>query len=62
MGQVLAERIAGAGHRIADRRIVRDDFDALVRRFQIWIADASIDVIVTTGGNSIFALPGSTGA
>jgi molybdopterin adenylyltransferase len=32
---------------------VRDDVNALVRRFQIWIADASVDAIVTTGGAGV---------
>jgi molybdopterin adenylyltransferase len=52
-GQVLAERIVGAGHRLADRGIVRDEVDVIVRQFRAWIADATIDVIIATGGTGV---------
>ncbi len=49
-GATLAERITGAGHRLAARDIVTDDVDAIQARLRSWIADPGIDVIVTTGG------------
>lgn len=52
-GQVLIERITAAGHHVADRCIVRDEFDQIVAQLRTWIADGSVDVIVTTGGTGV---------
>jgi molybdopterin adenylyltransferase len=49
-GNTLAERIDKAGHKVAARAIVQDDADAIRAQVKAWIADPSIDVIVTTGG------------
>jgi molybdopterin adenylyltransferase len=49
-GNVLEERIGDAGHRLAARMIVKDDIDAIRQQVCAWIADPSIDVIITTGG------------
>ncbi len=52
-GQTLADRIAASGHTVAARAIVKDDaadIEILLRR---WIADATIDVVITTGGTGI---------
>jgi molybdopterin adenylyltransferase len=49
-GATLAERIAKAGHAVADRKIVTDDVEKIRARVEAWIADPAIDVIITTGG------------
>lgn len=49
-GDTLAARIAKAGHRLADRRIVRDDVGEIRDTLRRWIADAGVDVVITTGG------------
>ena len=49
-GAVLVERIAGAGHTLADRRIVPDDVDAIREAVRGWISDSTVDVVITTGG------------
>ncbi|GAB4069670.1 molybdenum cofactor biosynthesis protein B [Ancylobacter sonchi] len=49
-GDTLAARIEAAGHRLADRAIVPDDVEAIRARVGAWIADAGIDVVITTGG------------
>jgi len=49
-GNVLAERIEGAGHRLEDRRIVPDDVERIRAAVGRWIADPKIDVVITTGG------------
>jgi len=49
-GATLAERIAKAGHTVADRAIVTDDVDKIRARVKAWIADPAIDVVITTGG------------
>ena len=49
-GGTLAEMIAQAGHAVADRAIVKDDVAAIQAKVRAWIADAAIDVVITTGG------------
>jgi molybdenum cofactor biosynthesis protein B len=49
-GDTLAEMIRAAGHELADRAIVRDDVEAIRAKVQGWIADAGIDVVISTGG------------
>ncbi|MBV9653121.1 MAG: molybdenum cofactor biosynthesis protein B [Acetobacteraceae bacterium] len=52
-GDALADRIQGAGHHLAARRIERDDAAAIERHLREWIADPAIDVILTTGGTGV---------
>jgi len=49
-GATLLERIEKAGHTVADRAIVTDDIEAIRSQVKVWIADSTIDVIITTGG------------
>ena len=49
-GATLAERIAKAGHTVADRAIVTDDVEKIRAQVRAWIADPAIDVIISTGG------------
>ena len=49
-GATLAERLAVAGHALADRAIVPDEVEAIRAKVRAWIADRSIDVVITTGG------------
>ena len=49
-GDLLAERVRAAGHAIAARAIVNDDTAAIRAIVEGWIADASIDCVITTGG------------
>jgi molybdenum cofactor biosynthesis protein B len=49
-GATLADRIAKAGHAVADRAIVTDDVESIRARIRAWIGDPAIDVIITTGG------------
>jgi molybdenum cofactor biosynthesis protein B len=52
-GQTLVELIAAAGHRVCQRRIVRDDKDAIVAQLKAWIADPLVDVVIATGGTGV---------
>jgi len=52
-GDVLAERLAVAGHRLAARAIVRDDAELIATRFRAWIADPGVDVVISTGGTGV---------
>ncbi|TCK30450.1 molybdenum cofactor biosynthesis protein B [Ancylobacter aquaticus] len=49
-GNTLVERIAQAGHALAARAIVADDIEAIRAQVSGWIADAGVDVVITTGG------------
>jgi molybdenum cofactor biosynthesis protein B len=49
-GGLLADRLVGAGHRLAARAIVRDEVDAIRAAVHAWAAAPEIDVILTTGG------------
>ena len=49
-GDILAERIEAAGHRLAGRAIVTDDREAIREQVLAWSRDDAIDVVITTGG------------
>lgn len=49
-GGILAEMIAQAGHVVADRAIAKDDVAAIQSKVRTWIADTTVDVVITTGG------------
>lgn len=49
-GDLLVERLQGAGHVLADRAILKDDAAAIRAKVVGWIADPNIDCVITTGG------------
>jgi len=52
-GHLLAERVTGAGHRLAGRDIVADDVEAIRTRIKSWTTSGDVDAIVTTGGTGL---------
>ncbi|MEO1704573.1 MAG: molybdenum cofactor biosynthesis protein B, partial [Pseudomonadota bacterium] len=52
-GDTLAARITEAGHRVAARAIVTDDRDKISAQLRAWVADESVDVIISTGGTGL---------
>jgi len=52
-GDILADRITGAGHALAARTIERDDVDRIVQRLNRWIDDPEVDAVVITGGTGL---------
>ncbi|WP_193140630.1 MULTISPECIES: molybdenum cofactor biosynthesis protein B [unclassified Meridianimarinicoccus] len=52
-GQVLVDRIAAAGHRLADRKILRDERAEIADQLRAWCADPEIDVVISTGGTGL---------
>lgn len=58
-GRTLAERIAAAGHRVADKRIVPDDIYKIRAVLSGWIADESVQVVITTGGTGVTGRDGT---
>jgi len=49
-GRLLADRLTAAGHDLAAKAIVTDEVEAIRDRVREWVADAAVDVILTTGG------------
>ena len=52
-GDVLAERLQEAGHRLSARSIIADERDQIADQLRMWCADPGIDVILTTGGTGL---------
>jgi molybdenum cofactor biosynthesis protein B len=52
-GDILALRIADAGHALTVRTIVKDDVPTLVSLLETWIDDSSVDAIIITGGTGL---------
>ena len=52
-GDTLVQRIEAAGHRLAARKIVRDERKDIAEQLRKWCADSSIDVILSTGGTGL---------
>jgi len=52
-GNLLAARIAEAGHNLAARTIVRDEKGAITAQLEAWIEDPAIDVVIATGGTGL---------
>jgi molybdopterin adenylyltransferase len=52
-GDILAGRIADAGHILAARTLLRDDQAAITTQLRVWIADPAIDVVISTGGTGL---------
>lgn len=49
-GKALVERVETAGHRLATKKIVKDDIYQLRAVVSDWIANEEIHVIISTGG------------
>ena len=52
-GDLLAGRVTGAGHVLAERAIVPDERSAIRAKVLAWVASGEVDAIVTTGGTGI---------
>ena len=52
-GDILVARLTEAGHKLADRAIVRDDIDTIAGQFQRWVDDPGVDVVISTGGTGV---------
>ena len=52
-GDILAERVKAAGHRLAARAMEKDDAMRIASRLNNWIDDRTIDCVVITGGTGL---------
>ncbi len=58
-GKLVARRLQDAGHRLADKRIVKDDIYAIRAAVSHWIADSDVQVVLTTGGTGVTGRDGT---
>ena len=52
-GDVLVDRLTGAGHVLAARHICPDDRGDIAGKLRQWCADPAIDVVISTGGTGL---------
>jgi len=52
-GDLLVQRLQSAGHLLADRKIIRDERDQVAAELRRWIADKTVDVVISTGGTGL---------
>ena len=52
-GNTLVKLLTDAGHRLADKQIVPDDIYRIRAVASQWIADESVNAVITTGGTGI---------
>ena len=52
-GDTLVARLTGAGHLLADRRIVQDERAEIAAQLRAWVSDPGVDVIISTGGTGL---------
>ena len=58
-GQLLSDRLTEAGHQLAAREIVPDNIYLIRTLVSQWIADESIDIIISTGGTGLTGRDGT---
>ena len=58
-GQLLSDRLTEAGHDLAAREIVPDDIYLIRALVSQWIADESIDIVISTGGTGLTGRDGT---
>lgn len=52
-GDTLVARLKEAGHKLADRKLIRDDIPGIRSAVQEWIARPDVDAVITTGGTGL---------
>ena len=52
-GDTLVERIKKSGHRIVEKRIVKDELSLLKDTLKGWIDSSEVDVVIATGGTGV---------
>jgi len=52
-GDVLVGRISGAGHELADRKILPDERKQIADQLREWCTRPEIDVVISTGGTGL---------
>jgi len=58
-GKTLVERLEAAGHYLAEKRIVPDDIYQIRAAVSQWIAEPSVQVVISTGGTGVTGRDGT---
>jgi molybdenum cofactor biosynthesis protein B len=58
-GDALQERLVASGHRLAARELVPDDRYRIRAVLSTWIADAGVQVVITSGGTGLTGRDGT---
>jgi molybdopterin adenylyltransferase len=58
-GNYLVEQLQAAGHHVVEKTIVPDDIYQIRAVVSRWIADAGVQVIITTGGTGVTGRDGT---
>jgi molybdenum cofactor biosynthesis protein B len=58
-GGLLRDRLITAGHQLADKQINPDDIYRIRATVATWIADANVQVVITTGGTGVTGRDGT---
>ena len=52
-GDLVQERLETAGHEVVSRVILQDDIEKLRGQLRAWMADKSVDAVISTGGTGL---------
>jgi len=52
-GNTIVERLTQAGHRVADRKMCKDDDQTIRHIIANWVADPKIEFVIVTGGTGV---------
>lgn len=52
-GDTIVDRLTQAGHRLADRKLCKDDFHTIRETIAAWVADPKIEFVIVTGGTGV---------
>ncbi len=58
-GKLLVKRLTEAGHKMAEKKIVKDDVYQIRAALSGWIANSEVQVILTTGGTGVTGRDGT---
>jgi molybdenum cofactor biosynthesis protein B len=52
-GNTIVDWLTQAGHRIADRKMCKDDYQAIRSIIADWVADPKVEFVIVTGGTGV---------
>jgi molybdenum cofactor biosynthesis protein B len=52
-GKAIIDRLTQAGHRIADRKMCKDDVQTIRETIAAWVADPTVEFVIVTGGTGV---------
>ncbi len=58
-GRLLEDKVTSAGHNLSEKKIVEDDIYKIRATVAAWIAEDSVDVVISTGGTGVTGRDGT---